>query len=70
MRFIGIWYNLDREVKRDYVEAANANEASAKLHKLYSSMENEPAQCLTIIPQDGYSSAPDGFDMQMRGGIY
>lgn len=70
MRFIGIWYNLDREVARDYVEASNANEASAKLHQLYENERDEPAPCLAVMPQDGYSHAADTYDSQVRGGNY
>lgn len=71
MRFIGIWYNMDKEVKRDIVEASNANEASAKLHQLYGNDDKkEPAPCLAIAPQDGYSHSPEMYDNQMRGGLY
>lgn len=70
MRFIGIWYNLDEEVKRDYVDASNATEASGKLHALYSGTNAEPAPCLAVVPQDGYSHAVDGYDTRMTGMVY
>lgn len=52
MRFIGIWFDKDREVKRDTVTAKTSDEASAKLHALYAGRKT-PAPCLTVIPANG-----------------
>lgn len=66
MRFIGIWFDLDREVKRDYVDAKDSTEASEKINALYG--QNPPAPCLTIIAQDGLGGSSDlhGFNMNSR----
>lgn len=50
LKFVGIWYNMDTEVKRDVVFARDANEASDKIHAMY---KRHPAPCLTIVPYDG-----------------
>ena len=56
MTFIGIWFNNTTEVRRDYVEATDAADASTKLHQLYAG-KAEPARCLTITPAGGYSKS-------------
>lgn len=53
MRFICSWYDMDREIKQDIVEASDTNEASAKVHQLYLTGQ-EPAPCLAIYPMHGY----------------
>lgn len=55
MRFVGIWFNLDKEVTRDYVTAKDSDEASRMIHALYADGK-EPAQALTITPA---SAGPD-----------
>ena len=52
MRFVGIWYNATRELKRDYVNAANAEDASAKLYAMYPDGKT-PGPCLTVAPASG-----------------
>lgn len=52
MKFIGIWYNMDEEVKREEVFAKNADEASAKLHQRYL-INQWPAPLLSVIPASG-----------------
>lgn len=66
MKFKGIWFNLDKEVKVDVVDAANSTEASNKIHKLYAGT-SEPAPCLTIVPYDEKYFASNLFEM---GGLY
>ena len=58
MLFEGIWFDMDREIQRDEVEAANAEEASVKLHRKY---ENgfEPAEALAIVPKEPYPKGND-----------
>lgn len=53
MTFIGIWFNTSTEVKRDRVEAKDAEDASNKLHAMYAGRQ-EPARCLTVTPASGY----------------
>lgn len=69
MKFVGIWFNVDEEVKRDYVDAKDSNEASAKINKLYDGKE-PPAPCLTILVQDRSKNdgSPDlnGFYMRSQ----
>ena len=52
MRFMGIWFNMDSEVKRDYVDASNADEASRKIHMLYAG-KGEPAEALAVLTDAG-----------------
>lgn len=52
MKFIGIWYDLEQEVKREEVVAKDANEASAKLHERYP-INQWPAPYLSIVPASG-----------------
>lgn len=66
MKFKCIWYNLDTEVKVDYVDAKTSTEASAVVHRLYPAGEY-PAPCLSIVPMNGYSSADMRVDV--KGGI-
>lgn len=54
MKFIGIWFNMDQEIKRDVVEADNANQASEKLHSLYVG-RREPGPALAVVPHEGSS---------------
>lgn len=56
MRFIGIWFNMDREVKRDYVTAKDANEASMLIHAMYPN-QRYPGKALTVIPANGSMNA-------------
>lgn len=63
MRFMGIWFNMDTEVKRDYVDASNADEASRKIHMLYAG-KGEPAEALAVVPADGskkHGGDPNGY---------
>ena len=63
MRFMGIWFNLDAEVKTDYVDANNADEASAKIHAFYAGKE-EPAGALAVVPADtskNHKGDPNGY---------
>lgn len=75
MRFVGIWYDLDREVKRDEVEASSANEASLKIHRLYDNAI-EPAPALAIVPKDAYGKGVNdtrGYftnDVGWKGGTF
>lgn len=52
MRFVGIWFNMDRETKRDYVTAKDSTEASNKIHALYPS-GRYPGKALTVTPVTG-----------------
>lgn len=52
MKFVGIWFNMDQEVKRDVVDAENANQAGEKLHRMYSGRE-EPGMALAVVPHEG-----------------
>ena len=67
MRFVGIWFDLDQEVKRDYVDAKDSSDASEKINSLYAGKE-PPAPCLTILVQDSKknngSSDLNGFYMK------
>lgn len=66
MRFIGIWFNMDREVKRDFVDAKDSADASEKINALYFGKE-PPAPCLTVIPENPSSSGDlHGFSMQSQ----
>lgn len=58
IRFVGIWFNMDREVKRDYVNAKSADEASNMIHAMYYG-KKEPATALTVYPVNGYHSSND-----------
>ena len=60
MKFIGIWYNMDEEVKREEVFAKNADEASTKLHQRYP-INQWPAPLLSVIPASG------GYSGQQKG---
>lgn len=51
MKFEGIWFNLDREICRDEVEARDANEASSLIHSKYYGRE-EPGEALAIVPKE------------------
>ena len=53
MRFICSWYDMDREIKQDIVEAKDTDEASAKVHMLYPAGQ-QPAPGLAIYPLNGY----------------
>ena len=48
MRFVGIWFDMDREVKRDYVTAKDSDTASAMIHALYPN-QKYPAPALTVV---------------------
>lgn len=52
MKFIGIWYDMDQEVKREEVFAKNADDASAKLHQRYP-INQYPAPFLSVVPASG-----------------
>lgn len=52
IRFEGIWFNADSEVKRDVVMARDSNEASAKIHALYPN-GNYPGEALTVVSASG-----------------
>lgn len=70
MKFVGIWFDMDREVKRDVVNASDSNEASDKIHLLYRN-GNFPAPCLTVTPLRGYESWDGDASstmMQLQGG--
>lgn len=66
MKFIGIWFNMDQEVKRDIVDARDSSEASEKINSMYGA--NPPASCLTIIPENSSITGNDmhGFSMQSQ----
>lgn len=66
--FIGIWFDMISEVKRDRVRAKDANDASAKIHALYAGRA-EPAPCLSVIPAGG-SYGHSGPDFSMKGGYH
>lgn len=61
MRFIGIWYDMNREIKRDYVDASDVNEASDKLHALYAG-RREPGPCLSVVSESWNSQDYGGRD--------
>ena len=52
MKFIGIWYDMDQEIKREEVIAKTADEASAKIHTRYP-INQYPAPFLSIVPASG-----------------
>lgn len=54
MVFIGIWYDMNSEVKRDRVIADDVNEAS---NLLYAKYTTPPAPCLSVVPENGEYSA-------------
>ena len=56
MRFCGIWFNMDREVKRDYCNAKDSTEASAIIHAMYPD-QNYPGAALTVVPASGAATA-------------
>lgn len=57
MRFLAIWYNLQNEVKRDIIEASDANEASELAYSKYAGTQ-EPAEALVITPMDQNDTSP------------
>ena len=67
MRFVGIWYNMHGEVKRDYVSANDSSVASELIHEIYR-QSKEPADCLTVIPADQSSYGSRSVTVDTRGG--
>ena len=55
MRFVGIWFNMDREIKRDYCNAKDSTEASRLIHAMYPDGKY-PGAALTVIPASGASN--------------
>lgn len=47
MKYIGIWYDMQEEKKRDTVEADSVDDATKKLHLMYQG--NDPAPMLSVI---------------------
>ena len=49
-KFIGIWYDLTIERKREEIMAVDEDDARDKLHIKYNSIgEKEPAELLNVI---------------------
>lgn len=69
MRFIGIWYNMKSEIKRDYVTANNAEEASNKIYALYAGRK-QPGPCLSVVPESGRYGSGGVIGGDTRGGSY
>lgn len=67
MRFVGIWYNMRGEVKRDYVTANDSSTASDLIHALYRD-SREPANCLSVVPADQSSYGSRSVTIDTRGG--
>ena len=52
IRFVGIWYDMTKEIKRDYVNAVDANDASNKFYAMYPPNAT-PGPCLSVAPASG-----------------
>ena len=59
MRFCCIWYYMDHEITRDYVDAKDTEEASVKVHLKYNGAD--PGPCLSITPADLGNGGPLGY---------
>lgn len=55
MLFKGIWYNLDKAVKEDTVEADSPEDATVKFMMMYPESER-PAEFISVLPKEEYSA--------------